>query len=168
MIDLNRLSFTGVVGHVEQSQLPNGRPVTKVAVYMSDDYKNQEGEWVRRSARISVSFYGPRAEAIFKLLQKGDQVWGVAKVVTSTKERDGGVEYSTYFDGEDIGKMANSPNRQNNGEQQEVRVSNVVKGATRPNNGQKQPVQQSRPKSTWSQNKSGGSDELDDLNLFDE
>lgn len=160
MIDLNNLSITGVVGHIEQRQLPSGRSTTSVVIYSSDDYKDSEGNWVNRSNRIEVSFWGTRGDGIFAFLKKGDQVWCNAKVSTSVKEENGRNTYRTNFNGESIGKLGNAPGEESGG-------SN---GSPAKPKSKAKPTTQ-RPKSTWSKSKQTQNDDVDvdDLDdLFDE
>lgn len=167
MIDLNKITVSGVVGHVEQRQVMNNtRNVTAVTIYVGDDYKNQKDEWVQRSHRVTINFYGPRADGIFKIIKKGDVVWATGKIATSNKEVNGKQQYNVYFDGDEIGKMSRVSARNESGSSSDDADSSKPKSENRGNF--------QKPKSTWSQSRTNvqqtkSSEEMDDiLNLFEE
>lgn len=107
MNDLNKFLLIGRIGYIEQKPTSNGSQSTVIVVYVSDDYKAQDGTWVNRSHRFMVTFYGTRADGIFKAFSVKDRVWIEANVVT-TESDDGSGNKTTniYFRGAEIQKIA--------------------------------------------------------------
>lgn len=69
--------------------------VLNFRVACSESFKDRGGERKERTEYVSCVLWGPRAEALSKILRKGMQVFCEGSLRTETYEKDGEKRYST-------------------------------------------------------------------------
>lgn len=100
---LNRWQGIGHLGQDPELRVtPGGSAILKLSMACNDSYLDRNNvrqetvEWVR------VTVFGRRAEALAKILQKGDRIYVEGKLHTSSYEKQGIKCYSTEVNAQDI------------------------------------------------------------------
>lgn len=73
--DLNRITLVGRLTRApELRQRPTGEPILSLRLAVSSRTRGDDGEWSDRGNFFDVSLFGPRANALADLLDKGERV----------------------------------------------------------------------------------------------
>jgi len=71
----NKVILTGRIGNdVELTYTSNGRPYITISLATNRPYKDRDGNWQRATDWHRVRIFGKRAEALSKILRKGDLI----------------------------------------------------------------------------------------------
>lgn len=71
----NKVILTGRIGNdVELTYASNGRPYITISLATNRPYRDREGNWQRATDWHRVRIFGKRAEALSKILHKGDLI----------------------------------------------------------------------------------------------
>jgi len=71
----NKVILTGRIGNdVELTYASNRRPYITISLATNRPYKDREGNWQRATDWHRVRVFGKRAEALSKILRKGDLI----------------------------------------------------------------------------------------------
>ena len=78
----NKMQFIGILGRDPEMRFtPSGAPVTNFSVAVNDDYKNKEGETVKKTYWYKVVAWNKLAEICNQYLKKGSKVFVEGKLV---------------------------------------------------------------------------------------
>jgi single-strand DNA-binding protein len=92
----NQATLLGTLGmDPELRMTSSGTPSLNLRMACNERYKAKDGEWKERTEWISVVVWGSRADALAKLLAKGDRVFITGRIATRSYEKDGGKRYIT-------------------------------------------------------------------------
>lgn len=72
-------------GDPEMRYMPDGKAVTNFSLAVNEDYKNKNGEKVKKTAWFRVSVWGRQAEAANQYLSRGRQVYIEGKLQYDNK-----------------------------------------------------------------------------------
>jgi single-strand DNA-binding protein len=76
--------------------LDGGKQMLKFSLATSDSYKNKEtGERVEKTQWHRCTAFGPRAESLARLLQKGDKIQVLGRIEYGSYEKEGVKHYTT-------------------------------------------------------------------------
>lgn len=88
---LNAAFFEGNLGQPPELQfLPDGQPYCRMSFGNSDDYKNGDGELIKRTQWCSIITWGKLAEACAEFLKKGSRALAQGKLEQRRWEDDEG------------------------------------------------------------------------------
>jgi single-strand DNA-binding protein len=100
---LNRVTLFGNLGSDPEIRITQGKnAVLKMRIATSDAYYDRDRKLVTRTEWHNVTVFGPRAEALAKILSKGDRVCVEGSLRYSSYERDGVTRYFTEIVARDI------------------------------------------------------------------
>lgn len=92
---INRVVLFGNLGADPELRPTQGGLVLKLRLATNDAYYDKDKRLVERTEWHSVTMFGPRAEALGKLLSKGDSVLVEGSLRTSSYDKDGVTRYRT-------------------------------------------------------------------------
>jgi single-strand DNA-binding protein len=93
---LNRVVLYGNLGADPELRVTqNGGAVLKLRVATTESYLDRNNERQERTEWHHVSLWGKRAEALAKILKKGERVLVEGRISTSSYEKNGEKRYST-------------------------------------------------------------------------
>jgi single-strand DNA-binding protein len=115
---LNRVMLLGNLGADPELRVtPGGQAVLKLRLATNESYVDRNNVRQERTEWHRVTVWGRRAEALGKILQKGDSLFIEGRLQTSSYEKNGEKRYST----EVIANNIVLPGRGNRGEGAPVR-----------------------------------------------
>ncbi len=110
---LNRVMLLGNLGADPELRVtPGGQAVLKLRLATNESYVDRNNVRQERTEWHRVTVWGRRAEALGKILQKGDSLFIEGRLQTSSYEKNGEKRYST----EVIANNIVLPGRGNRGE----------------------------------------------------
>lgn len=90
---LNRVMLIGNLGaDPELRMTQGGHAVLNIRMVTNESYKDRSGEWKEKTEWHTVVVWGKRAEALSKILSKGQQVYAEGSLHTSSYEDKEGVK----------------------------------------------------------------------------
>ncbi|MBV9950225.1 MAG: single-stranded DNA-binding protein [Myxococcales bacterium] len=93
---LNRVMLLGNLGADPELRVtPGGQAVLKLRLATNETYLDRNNVRQERTEWHRVTVWGRRAEALGKILQKGDQLFIEGRLQTSSYEKNGEKRYST-------------------------------------------------------------------------
>ncbi len=93
---LNRVMLLGNLGaNPELRVTPGGQAVLKLRLATNESYMDRNNVRQERTEWHRVTIWGRRAEALGKILQKGDSLFVEGRLQTSSYEKNGEKRYST-------------------------------------------------------------------------
>jgi single-strand DNA-binding protein len=93
---LNKWMGLGNLGaDPELRMTPSGQAVLKLRLACSETYLDRNKVRQERTEWVSCVVWGPRAEALSKILSKGDRIFVEGRLSTSSYEKDGEKRYRT-------------------------------------------------------------------------
>ena len=93
---LNRVMLLGNLGADPELRVtPGGQAVLKLRLATNESYLDRNNVRQERTEWHRVTVWGRRAEALGKLLQKGDSLFIEGRLQTSSYEKNGEKRYST-------------------------------------------------------------------------
>uniref|UniRef100_A0A6M3ILZ9 Putative single-stranded DNA-binding protein n=1 Tax=viral metagenome TaxID=1070528 RepID=A0A6M3ILZ9_9ZZZZ len=92
---LNRVMLLGNLGADPELRDTGSGSVLKLRLATSERYKRGDGSWAERTEWHSVSMWGPRGEALARILHQGDRVFIEGALRTRSWEQDGSKRYAT-------------------------------------------------------------------------
>lgn len=92
---LNRVMLLGALGADPEPRFTQGGScVLSMRLATTERYKDKE-EWKERTEWHSVAMFGKRAEALAKILKKGDSIFVEGSLRTTSYDKDGSKRYRT-------------------------------------------------------------------------
>lgn len=96
MLSLNQVTIIGnVTRKPELKAMPNGMPVTALAIATNRVYTDKDGKKQEQAEFHDVVVFGKQAEHCEKYLNTGDQALVVGRLQTRSWEKDGQKKYRT-------------------------------------------------------------------------
>jgi single-strand DNA-binding protein len=93
---LNRVMLLGNLGADPELRVtPGGQAVLKLRLATNESYLDRNNVRQERTEWHRVTVWGRRAEALGKILQKGDSLFVEGRIQTSSYEKNGEKRYST-------------------------------------------------------------------------
>jgi len=93
---LNRVMLLGNLGADPELRVtPGGQAVLKLRLATNESYVDRNNVRQERTEWHRVTIWGRRAEALGKILQKGDSLFVEGRLQTSSYEKNGEKRYST-------------------------------------------------------------------------
>jgi single-strand DNA-binding protein len=93
---LNRVMLLGNLGADPELRVtPGGQAVLKLRLATNESYLDRNNVRQERTEWHRVTIWGKRAEALGKILQKGDSLFIEGRLQTSSYEKNGEKRYST-------------------------------------------------------------------------
>lgn len=93
---LNRVMLLGNLGADPELRVtPGGQAVLKLRLATNESYMDRNNVRQERTEWHRVTIWGRRAEALGKILQKGDSLFVEGRLQTSSYEKNGEKRYST-------------------------------------------------------------------------
>lgn len=93
---MNRVILIGNLGaDPELKYTQSGKAMLRMRLATSERWKDQNGERKERTEWHALMLWGPRAEALSRILRKGDRIACEGKIRTNAWEKDGEKRYST-------------------------------------------------------------------------
>jgi single-strand DNA-binding protein len=93
---LNRVMLLGNLGADPELRVtPGGQAVLKLRLATNESYMDRNNVRQERTEWHRVTIWGRRAEALGKILQKGDSLFIEGRLQTSSYEKNGEKRYST-------------------------------------------------------------------------
>jgi single-strand DNA-binding protein len=100
---LNRVMLLGNLGADPELRVtPGGQAVLKLRLATNETYLDRNNVRQERTEWHRVTIWGRRAEALGKLLQKGDSLFVEGRLQTSSYEKNGEKRYSTEVVGTNV------------------------------------------------------------------
>jgi single-strand DNA-binding protein len=119
---LNRVMLLGNLGADPELRVtPGGQAVLKLRLATNESYVDRNNVRQERTEWHRVTVWGRRAEALGKLLQKGDSLFVEGRLQTSSYEKNGEKRYSTEIVANNIllsggrGRAEGAPAREGGG-----------------------------------------------------
>jgi single-strand DNA-binding protein len=93
---LNRVMLLGNLGADPELRVtPGGQAVLKLRLATNENYLDRNNVRQERTEWHRITIWGRRAEALGKILQKGDMLFVEGRLQTSSYEKNGEKRYST-------------------------------------------------------------------------
>lgn len=92
---LNRVMLLGNLGADPELKQTNGGVVLKLRVATTESYVDKNNARQERTEWHSVVLFGKRADALARIMTKGERVFVEGRVSTSSYEKDGEKRYRT-------------------------------------------------------------------------
>jgi len=93
---LNRVMLLGNLGADPELRVtPGGQAVLKLRLATNETYLDRNNVRQERTEWHRITIWGRRAEALGKILQKGDMLFVEGRIQTSSYEKNGEKRYST-------------------------------------------------------------------------
>ena len=92
---VNKVILLGHAGKDPEVHILRSGTLVNLSLATSDGYKDNRGEWQERTEWHRVTVWGRRAEALGKILTKGDSIFIEGRLQTSSYEKNGEKRYST-------------------------------------------------------------------------
>lgn len=103
MNGLNKVMLLGSLGaDPELKVLPSGSAVLRLRIATNETYLDRNNTRQERTEWHSVALFGKRAEALAKLLRKGETVCVEGSLHTSSYEKNGEKRYSTEVNAREV------------------------------------------------------------------
>jgi single-strand DNA-binding protein len=104
MSGLNKAILIGNLGaDPEVKFTQNGQAILKLRLATSEKWKNKDGELQERTEWHNVVMWGPRAEALGKILAKGRTIYVEGRIQTrSYEDKDGVKKYATDINANEL------------------------------------------------------------------
>lgn len=101
---MNRVFLLGNLGQDPELRMTSsGNAVLSIRLATAESYKDRDGAWKERTEWHTVIVWGKRAEALSKLLQKGDRIMVEGSLRTSSyDDRDGNKRYKTEVNAREV------------------------------------------------------------------
>lgn len=100
---LNEVHLLGNLGSDPELRMtPNGVAVLKISLATSKSYLDDRRQRQERTEWHRVTVFRKRAEALARLLSKGDKIFVLGELRTTSYERDGEKRYSTEIVAQNI------------------------------------------------------------------
>jgi single-strand DNA-binding protein len=120
---LNRVMLLGNLGADPELRVtPGGQAVLKLRLATNETYLDRSNVRQERTEWHRVTVWGRRAEALGKILQKGDSLFVEGRIQTSSYEKNGEKRYSTEVVANNIvlaggrGRAEGAPMREGGGQ----------------------------------------------------
>jgi single-strand DNA-binding protein len=109
---MNRVMLLGNLGADPDLKATNGGSVLKLRVATTESYLDKNNTRQERTEWHSVVMFGKRAEALARILAKGERVFVEGGLRTSSYEKDGEKRYRTEIVASNVilNGAVNSPN----------------------------------------------------------
>ena len=93
---LNRFTGIGQLGADPELRVTTaGQAVLKLRIACTESYMDRNNSRQERTEWVKATMWGPRAEALAKILAKGDKIYIEGSLHTSSYEKNGQKVYST-------------------------------------------------------------------------
>ena len=94
---INKVTLVGNVGEAPNfNQLENKQSVARFSLATSEEYKDKEGNEVKKTEWHKVTAWNKRAEVVKNYVKKGDPLYIEGKIqTTSWEDKEGVKRYST-------------------------------------------------------------------------
>lgn len=100
---LNKVMLIGNIGNdPEFRSTPSGRSVLKFRVATNESWKDKSGQLQEHTEWHNVNIWGPRAEALQRILTKGTRVYIEGRIRTDTYEKEGVTRYMTLIQADEL------------------------------------------------------------------
>lgn len=100
---LNRAMLIGNLGaDPEVRHTPSGQAVCSLRLATSESYVDRDKQRQTRTEWHRVTVWGPRGEALGRLLRKGETIYVEGRIETRSWEKDGEKRYSTEVVATDV------------------------------------------------------------------
>lgn len=105
----NKVILTGRIGNdIELAYASNGRPYITISLATNRPYRDREGNWQRATDWHRVKVFGKRAEALSKILRKGDLIVIEGRLTYyTTADPDGRKRKFAYVAASDVRILTN-------------------------------------------------------------
>lgn len=92
---MNQVNLCGYLGKdFELKYTPNGSAFTKTTLAVSENRRNEKGEYEAYTSWIPIILFGRKAEVANQYIKKGDRFLGTGKIVTSSyTDQYGNIRY---------------------------------------------------------------------------
>lgn len=100
---LNKVLLMGALGADPELRFTqSGQAVLNIRLATNERYKDKSGEWKDKTEWHTVVVWGPRAEALGKILRKGAQVFVDGSLRTSSFEKNGEKRFKTEVNASNV------------------------------------------------------------------
>lgn len=96
----NKVNLIGRLGgNPEISKFDSGKKLARFSIATNESYKNKNGEWIQNTQWHNINAWGPNAEKVERVLEKGQEVVIEGKLVNTTFEtKSGEKRYATNIE----------------------------------------------------------------------
>jgi single-strand DNA-binding protein len=100
----NRVSLIGRLGKdPELTELQSGRCFAKFSLATNESYKDKSGEWQDNTQWHDITIWGPNAQRVKKVLNKGQEIVLEGRIVYRSYEtKDGEKRQATVIEGSEF------------------------------------------------------------------
>lgn len=124
---LNKVFLLGNLGaDPELKIVSNGNSVLKMSMATTETWKDDRGNKQERTEWHRITLWGKRADALAKILSKGERIFVEGSIRTSSYEKDGVKRYSTEIVAKDIILNGRSGNTQSDASEATATSNNDV------------------------------------------
>jgi len=100
---LNRATLLGNLGADPELRVtPGGTGVLKLRLATTTTYLDRQNVRQEQTDWHRITIWGKRAEALAKILRKGDRIYVEGRIVTSSYEKNGVKHYSTEINASNV------------------------------------------------------------------
>jgi single-strand DNA-binding protein len=101
---LNKAILIGNLGaEPELKHTANGQAVMRLRLACSESWKDRDGQRKERTEWLTVTMWGPRAEALSRMLRKGEPVYVEGRIQTREwQDKDGNKRTSTEINATEL------------------------------------------------------------------
>lgn len=101
---LNKCMLMGALGEDPKlNTTQGGQPVLNLRIATNDGYKDRDGVWRERTEWHNVVVWGPRGEALAKILKKGSSLYVEGPIRSRTWDKaDGSKGYATEIHASEV------------------------------------------------------------------
>lgn len=99
---MNKVFVAGRLGKDPELKTVGNTNVCNITLASSESYLGKDGQWKKSTEWHNVVLWGPRGEAISKLINKGSYCLVEGKLKTRSWDQDGSKRYSTEIVATDI------------------------------------------------------------------
>lgn len=120
MQGLNKVMLIGALGADPELRFTQGgQPVATMRLACSESWKDKNGEKKERTEWVTLVVWGPRAEALSKILHKGSKLYAEGRLQTRKwEDKNGETRYTTEVVVSDVKLLGDGRSRQNGGDHQ--------------------------------------------------